>query len=237
VLLAHQSRAVQAASAAPAARAGIDEAGGRWLSLSPGGTFSLLDSQRNLQRLSANTAPGGLRLGKPGRSAASQAALPQREAHPPRSGVARPPEPVAPPDLATVLQQLVDEWNGPDRPDRPNRPDRPDRLTVRLVLEGSGHVSYARSLTLVKLAREALHNVRQHAQAHTATMTLAYAPGRVELSVRDDGVGLLDGTYERPGLHALRALHYRLAEMDGRLDVFEPHDGGLVVRGSLPLGS
>jgi signal transduction histidine kinase len=89
----------------------------------------------------------------------------------------------------------------------------------------------------VKLAREALHNVRQHAQAHTATMTLAYAPGRVELSVRDDGVGLLDGTYERPGLHALRALHYRLAEMDGRLDVFEPHDGGLVVRGSLPLGS
>ncbi|MFN3372105.1 MAG: ATP-binding protein, partial [Chloroflexus sp.] len=55
------------------------------------------------------------------------------------------------------------------------------------------------------------------------------------LQVEDDGVGLLDGTYERPHLHALRALRYRVAEFDGQLAVFEGEQGGLTVRVTLPL--
>jgi hypothetical protein len=223
-LLAQQSRTTR--EAAPASAAST-HAGNRQTErhLSPRGALSLLDSQsqRSMQAISANTSLTVLRLGKPGRREAQQSTTPQREAHPPRPGVARPPAPAAPPDLALVLQQLVDEYNRIDRP------------IVHLALEGSGRVSYARHLTLVKLAYEALQNVRQHAHAQAATLTLAYFPDRVELTVQDNGVGLLDGTYERPGLHALRAIHYRLAEMDGRLDVFEPHDGGLVVRGALPL--
>ena len=48
-------------------------------------------------------------------------------------------------------------------------------------------------------------------------------------------IHLIDGTYERPGLHALRAMQYRLAEHEGRLDVFELEGGGVTVRASLPL--
>jgi hypothetical protein len=228
-LLARQSRAMSGAVAAPSAAQRSSGQGGQRLSRSPRGALSLLDSQnpRSLQSISASASASlaALRLTRSTRSDASQAAAPQREPQHSRSGVARPPAPAAPPDLTIVLQQLVDEHNRLDRP------------MVHLVLEGSGHVSYARYLTLVKLAYEALQNVYQHAHAHAATVTLTYKPGFVELMVRDDGVGLLDGTYERPGLHALRALHYRLAEMDGRLDVFEPRDGGLVVRGVLPLES
>jgi signal transduction histidine kinase len=46
---------------------------------------------------------------------------------------------------------------------------------------------------------------------------------------------LLDGTHERPGLHALRAMQYRLAEFGGRLDVFETEGGGVTVRATMPL--
>ncbi|GIV92591.1 MAG: hypothetical protein KatS3mg056_1300 [Chloroflexus sp.] len=36
-------------------------------------------------------------------------------------------------------------------------------------------------------------------------------------------------------LHALRALRYRITELDGQLAVFEGERGGLIVRVTLPL--
>jgi signal transduction histidine kinase len=87
----------------------------------------------------------------------------------------------------------------------------------------------------VRLAQEALLNIQQHAHADTAMLTLRYDTTSVALMIQDDGVGLLDGTYERPGLHALRAMQYRLAEFGGRLDVFETEGGGVTVRATMPL--
>ncbi len=89
--------------------------------------------------------------------------------------------------------------------------------------------------TLFRLVQEALLNVQQHARARSAHLTLRYEADVVVLIVQDDGVGLLDGTYHRPGIHALRAMYYRLAELDGHLDVFEGENSGVTVRGTLPL--
>jgi len=88
---------------------------------------------------------------------------------------------------------------------------------------------------LVRLMQEALLNVQQHAHAGGVVLTLRYDASSVALLIQDDGVGLLDGTHERPGLHALRALQYRLAEFSGRLDVFETEGGGVTVRATMPL--
>jgi hypothetical protein len=88
---------------------------------------------------------------------------------------------------------------------------------------------------LLRLAREALLNIQQHAHAGSAMLTLRYDSSSVVLLIQDDGVGLLDGTHERPRLHALRAMQYRLAEFGGRLDVFETEGGGLTVRATMPL--
>ena len=88
---------------------------------------------------------------------------------------------------------------------------------------------------LVRLAQESLLNVQQHAHAGSAVLTVRYDASSVALLIQDDGVGLLDGTHERPGLHALRAMQYRLAEFGGRLDVFETEGGGVTVRATMPL--
>ena len=88
---------------------------------------------------------------------------------------------------------------------------------------------------LVRLAQEALLNIQQHAHAGSAVLTVCYDASSVALLIQDDGVGLLDGTHERPGLHALRAMQYRLAEFGGRLDVFETEGGGVTVRATMPL--
>lgn len=110
-------------------------------------------------------------------------------------------------------------------------------VDVHMVMIGSMRkLSPVQYSTLFKLAQEALLNIQQHAHAHSAVLTLQYAPHAVTLTVQDDGVGLLDGTHERPGVHALRAVHYRLAELDGDLQVFEGENGGVTVRGRLPFG-
>lgn len=133
------------------------------------------------------------------------------------------PTPAADVELSVTLDHLAESFS------------RSSGVTTRLALIGTEqHLTPAQSSTLLKLAQEALINVQQHARAHTALLTLRYEPNAITLVIQDDGVGLLDGTYERPGVHSLRAMHYRLSEFDGRLDVFEGENGGVVVRGTLP---
>ncbi len=130
-------------------------------------------------------------------------------------------------DLPTRLNRLVDDF-------RRTSGD----VALELTLVGTRQdISPARQMTLVKLAQAALTNVRQHAHAHSAWLTLTYAPQQVTLLVADDGVGLMDGTHERPGVHTLRALQYCLAELDGSLEVMEGERGGVTVCGSIPLES
>lgn len=107
---------------------------------------------------------------------------------------------------------------------------------VHAALHGSPRpLTAAQQSVLLRVVQEALLNVHQHARATRAVVTLSYEPHAVTLSVEDNGVGLLDGTYERPGLHALRAVRYRLAELDGQLAVFEGENGGLTLRATVPL--
>jgi hypothetical protein len=109
-------------------------------------------------------------------------------------------------------------------------------LVVRVTSIGEARPLHpAQHSVLLRVAQEALLNVQQHARARTATLNLTYEDALVTLVVHDDGVGLLDGTYERPGLHALRAVRYRLAELEGQLTVFEGEDGGVTVRATIPL--
>ena len=54
--------------------------------------------------------------------------------------------------------------------------------------------------TLFRVAQEALTNVRKHARAHRAVLTLSYMHDRVTLDVRDDGTGFDPGkAYDATG--------------------------------------
>jgi hypothetical protein len=110
--------------------------------------------------------------------------------------------------------------------------------SLPIHISSIGRTRAVRSLEcdlLVRLTQEALLNIQQHAHATAVTMTLRYDINSVALLIQDDGVGLADGTFERPGLHALRAMHYRVSELGGRLDVFQTEGGGVTVRAAMPL--
>jgi signal transduction histidine kinase len=93
--------------------------------------------------------------------------------------------------------------------------------------------------TLMQVAAEALLNIRRHANAHAAIISLRFQPDRVELAVQDDGVGLpaplLTGYRNNPGHFGLSMMARRLETAGGSLQLDNSDDGGLLIRASVPL--
>ena len=60
---------------------------------------------------------------------------------------------------------------------------------IALTIDGDAPVAAAVEGDVFRIAQEALHNALRHAGATRLAVTLRCAPGRVELVVRDDGIG------------------------------------------------
>jgi hypothetical protein len=134
------------------------------------------------------------------------------------------PLPAADMDLGAIFDVLVTRFS------------QQTSINTRVALIGRTRFLRAshRDL-LVRMVQESLLNIQQHAHAGSVSLTLRYDINSIVILVQDDGSGLADGTYERPGLHALRAMRYRIAEFGGRLDIFETEGGGVTVRTTMPL--
>jgi signal transduction histidine kinase len=89
--------------------------------------------------------------------------------------------------------------------------------------------------SLYRVAHEALVNVERHSRATGVVMTLAEYDDRVELAIRDDGVGLSrrDGDGWRSSAHfGLRAMTRSMEEVGGSFSVVRARPRGLVIRAS-----
>ncbi len=96
-------------------------------------------------------------------------------------------------------------------------------LTVHLVLDESP--SRLRSDTeaeLLRIAQEAITNVRKHARAGNLWVTCRIAPPAALLRVEDDGSGLREGRSDSYGLEIMRE---RASRIGAELTV-GPRDGG-----------
>ncbi|MDR6414683.1 sensor histidine kinase [Pseudarthrobacter sulfonivorans] len=98
------------------------------------------------------------------------------------------------------------------------------------------------SVTLLRAAQASLANVRLHAKANTAVVTLAFLGDEVTLDVYDDGTGF-EPKAQGPGVagradgsgFGLRSLAARVAELNGSLEVESAPGEGTVVAVRLPL--
>lgn len=97
------------------------------------------------------------------------------------------------------------------------------RLTNRLV---GPELSPHEEIHVLQVVREALSNIEHHAQARHAWVRLASdMPGRITLSVDDDGVGIVgeDGERHHYGIEIMKD---RAAILGGQLDVHRRSGGG-----------
>jgi signal transduction histidine kinase/ligand-binding sensor domain-containing protein len=88
---------------------------------------------------------------------------------------------------------------------------------------------------LVMLVKEALQNVRKHADASRVALRITVEDGVLELEVADDGQGLSTNEAGRAG-NGLANMRERVAELDGEVRI-ESHPGkGTRIQVRVPLG-
>jgi signal transduction histidine kinase len=87
---------------------------------------------------------------------------------------------------------------------------------------------------LLRIAQEALANIRKHSKARHATLTLSYLGDMVLMDVQDDGVGLQPPT---SGSFGLRSMRERVEALGGQMTVESEPGLGTTLAFSLPLYS
>jgi signal transduction histidine kinase len=84
-----------------------------------------------------------------------------------------------------------------------------------------------------RIVQESLTNVVRHAQAHEATVIVAYGPAFVDLEVTDDGRGS-NGAAGEPG-HGIAGMQERAEAVGGRVEAGPRFAGGFRVWARLPI--
>lgn len=100
-------------------------------------------------------------------------------------------------------------------------------------------VSPQTQLTVLRVAQEALSNVRRHARASHVTLTVSYLDDLVALDVQDDGVGIDPGRVAAPGERltgvGLKTMRERVEELGGTFVVESTPGEGVTIAATLPL--
>ncbi|WP_406201558.1 sensor histidine kinase [Kitasatospora sp. NBC_01560] len=126
-------------------------------------------------------------------------------------------------------------------------------LPVRFLLDGAAvPLPAAAQSALLRIAQGALANVREHAGASAAVLTLSYLGDQVVLDIADDGRGFRTDTPDAPDApggpggpggpgadggrgHGLPAMRARLRQLGGTLTVESTPGEGTVVSAAIPL--
>jgi signal transduction histidine kinase/ligand-binding sensor domain-containing protein len=82
----------------------------------------------------------------------------------------------------------------------------------------------------LRVAQEAIHNVKKHAGARHLSVQLEYGPEEIALEVRDDGRGFAAEREPSPGHYGLTGMKERAAAIGGRIDVTSEPGAGTTIR-------
>lgn len=105
---------------------------------------------------------------------------------------------------------------------------------VSATLDASVVLTGEPALALFRIVQESLTNIQKYAGAGLVRVLLRRAPGRVELSIGDDGAGF-DPATVGPGHHGLAGMRHRMLAIGGRLDVVSATGAGTTIHASMPL--
>jgi len=113
-------------------------------------------------------------------------------------------------------------------------------LLITADLRAPGELLDDRQRTVVlRVAQEALQNVRKHAGASTVSVVSDVADDGWTLEIRDDGRGFDLGTVAARGRRnfGMQVMHERAELIGAHFDVRSRPDGGTVVRLAIPTGA
>jgi signal transduction histidine kinase len=90
------------------------------------------------------------------------------------------------------------------------------------------------SIHLYRVMQEALNNVARHSNSKSAAVRLRFLPSAIVLEVQDQGIGFQEQFTQGLGLISMRE---RAGLVNGTIEVANGHNGGVLVRVTVPLAS
>lgn len=136
--------------------------------------------------------------------------------------------------LDSALGDLVDDFRSDTN------------IDARSTVDGDGRgLGPETEAVLLRVAQEALANVRKHASADRVAVTLTYLDDTVMLDVRDDGVGFdpdsplgdRHGSQQRDGGFGLTGMRERVEQHGGTLTIESAAGAGTAIVAALPTVS
>jgi len=129
--------------------------------------------------------------------------------------------------IAETLRSYLDDW------------EDQSGLTVEADIDLSVRLIPEREVQVLRIAQEALANIRKHAEATSVRIRLSREGGRAALEVADDGKGfdpLRPSTYDGRPHFGLLTMRERAQAVDGQLEIEAQPGRGTIIRLSVPIG-
>ena len=108
-------------------------------------------------------------------------------------------------------------------------------VDVEISAPPHGQLTQAQAVGLFHIAQEALNNVSKHSRATAVSIRLASRNGRVELEVKDNGMGFEVGEAGATDRHGLRNIKDRARSLGANVIIDSKVREGTMVRVELPL--
>ena len=125
--------------------------------------------------------------------------------------------------LAATLETLVGDWQR-----------REPTMLISVQHDLPSDLGASVTLAIYRIVQEGLINAVRHAQAKHIDITVQADAHRIEVTVSDDGIGLLP-QWSRPGHFGVRGLTDRVARLGGVLTIRNREPHGVILSAQIPL--
>jgi PAS domain S-box-containing protein len=88
---------------------------------------------------------------------------------------------------------------------------------------------------IFRVIQEALTNIEKHAHAGNATISFRHIDSRLDVMIRDDGIGMTPGSDNKPGCYGLIAMQERIYVLGGTISIENSKPHGVAINVSVPI--
>jgi PAS domain S-box-containing protein len=88
---------------------------------------------------------------------------------------------------------------------------------------------------IFRVIQEALTNIEKHAHADNATISFRHDGARLDVMIRDDGVGMDAESHNKPGCYGLIAMQERIFVLGGTISIENALPHGVAINLSIPI--
>jgi len=88
---------------------------------------------------------------------------------------------------------------------------------------------------IFRVIQEALTNIEKHAHAGNATISFRHSADRLDVMIKDDGVGMAPDSNSKPGCYGLIAMQERIFVLGGTITIENMLPHGVAISLSIPI--